>query len=114
MKIVLPGIVALILLMSTVGAYAGATGGTGDQTVDSPNAGPLTIGWRLKDAKVDGVAVTWTPVAAALYTIQATTAGVTGTITIPVTAAAERTDVVPIPAVDPLYIETVNVVIVGS
>lgn len=113
MKIVLLGIV-LIVLMSTVGAYAGTAGSTSDQIVDSPNAGPMTIGWRLNGGKIDGVTVTWTPVAAALYTIEATTAGITGTITIPVTATGERTDVVPITAVDPLYIETVNVVIVET
>ena len=114
MKIVLLSIVALIMLMSTVGVYAGTIGSTGDEPVVSPNAGPLAIGWRLQDGKIDGVTVTWTPVAAAVYTIEAATAGITGTITIPVTAAAERTDVVPIAAVDPLYIETVNVVIVET
>lgn len=113
MKTVLLSIV-LLLLVSSVGAYAGTAGATSDQTVDSPNAGPLTIGWRLNGGKIDGVTVTWTPAAAALYTIGATTAGITGTITIPVTATGERTDVVPITAVDPLYIETVNVVIVES
>jgi hypothetical protein len=113
MKIVLLGIV-LILVMSTVGAYAGVASATSDQTVDSPNTGPMTIGWRLEDGKVDGVTVTWTPAAAALYTIEATTAGITGTVTTLVTGTGERTDVVPITAVDPLYIETVNVIIVES
>ena len=111
-------IFAIIILGSTVGAYAGTATDTGELEVGPSNTGPLTIGWTLTGTVVDGVTVTWTPVAAGIYTIRATTgnAGETfsGTIITPMTSTYERTDVVPITGVDPKMVELVNVSIVES
>ena len=44
-------IVTILLLLSSVGAYAGTAGESGDLPVDSSSSGPMTIGctpgrWR--------------------------------------------------------------------
>ena len=105
-------IVVSAVMMSTVGVYAGTADISGDQAVDSPSTEPLNIGWRLTTGLIDGVAVSWTPANASVYTIQATTAGVTGTIKVGPTGTSRRTDIVPISAVDAHDVATVNVAIV--
>ena len=105
-------IVVSVVMMSTVGVYAGTAGTDGDQTVDSASTEPVTIGWRLTNGLVDGVSVSWTPTNASVYTISATTGGVTGTIQVGPTGTTRRTDIVPISPVDAHDVDTVNVAIV--
>ena len=111
-------IVTILLLLSSVGAYAGTAGGSGDLPVDSPSTGPMTIGWTLTDGDVAEVKVTWTPVAAAVYTIETrvgTPLGlVTGILTTPLTTTSQRTDLVAIEGVKPEHLDTINVVIVEN
>ena len=117
MKIVL-FMLTILLLMSSVGAYAGTAGETGNLEVDSPSSEPLSIGWTLTDGNVAAVKVTWTPVAASVYTIQAqvgTPLGiVTGILTTPLTSTSQRTDLVAIAGVKPEDLQTVNVAIVEN
>ncbi len=107
-------VVTIFLLMSSVGVYASTIGETGQLPVDSPSSEPLNIGWTLNGGKADGVSVTWTPVAAAVYIIQATAGGVTGAITTPITSTDRRTDLVPIVGVRPGDVESVSVAIVEN
>lgn len=103
--------IVVVVMMSTVGVYAGSVDTSGNQTVVSASTEPLTIGWRLTTGQVDGVAVSWTPVKAAVYTIHATTGGITSTIQVGPTGISRRTDIVPIMAVDPNNVDVVNVAI---
>ena len=105
-------IVATVVMVSTVGAYAATIDTTGDLTVNSASTEPLDIGWRLTAGLIDGVAVSWTPVNSAVYTIQATTGGITSSIQVGPTGTSRRTDIVPISPVDPYYLDTINVAIV--
>lgn len=105
-------VVVSVVMMSTVGAYAATVETTGDLTVASASSEPLDIGWRLTAGMIDGVAVSWTPVNSAVYTIQATMGGVTSTIQISSTGTFRRTDVVPIIPVDAYDVDTVNIAIV--
>ena len=111
-------IVTTFLLMTSVGAYAGTAAETGLQEVESPSTGPLIIGWTLNGGELDGVTITWTPVAAGVYAIEATagtaSGDTTGNIITPLTSTLERTDWVPIAGVKPENLHTVNVVIVES
>ena len=100
------------VMMSTVGVYAGTADISGDQTVVSASTEPLAIGWRLTTGLIDGVAVSWTPANASVYTIAATMDGVTKTIQVGPTGTSRRTDIVPISPVDAHDVDTVNVVIV--
>ena len=105
-------IVVSVVMMSTVGVYAGTADTSGNQTVVSASTEPLTIGWRLTNGLIDGVSVSWTPANASVYTIAATTGGVTSTIQVGPTGTSRRTDIVPISPVDAYDVNTVNVVIV--
>ena len=111
-------LVSIFLVMSTVGVYAGTTTDTGSLTIESASSEPLIIGWTFNGGLVDGVVVTWTPVAEAVYTIQATagtTSGdTTGTILTPLTSTSQRTDVIPILGVKPEALDVVSVSIVES
>ena len=107
-----------VLLMSSVGAYAGTAGETGMLEVESPSSEPLSIGWHLTDGNVAQVKVTWTPVAASVYTIH-TQVGtplwiVTGILTTPLTTTSQRTDLVALPGVKPEDLNTVSVAIVEN
>ena len=104
--------VVVVVLMSTVGVYAGTVDTSGDQTVVAASTEPLTIGWRSTSGQIDGVSVSWTPANASDYTIAATMGGVTSTIRIGPTGTSRRTDVVPIRPVDAHDVNTVNVVII--
>ena len=111
-------LVTIFLLMSTVGVYAGAAINTGPDPVQSASSQPLIISWTFNGGLVDGVVVTWTPVAEAVYTIQATagttSGGSTGIIITPLTSTSERTDVVPILGVKPEDLDVISVSIVES
>ena len=107
-------IVVSLVLISTVGVYAGTSDASGDQTVVSASTEPLTIGWRLTTGLVDGVAISWTPANASVYTIWATTAGVTASIQVGPTGTSRRTDIVPIKPVDAHDVDTVSVAIVEN
>ena len=111
-------LVTIFLLMSTVGVYAGTVTNTGPDPVASASSEPLIIGWTFNGGLVDGVVITWTPVAEAVYTIQATagtTSGdATGTIITPLTSTSQRTDVVPILGVKPEELDVISVSIVES
>ena len=111
-------VMATFLLMSSVGVYAGTIAETGPQGVSSPNTGPLVIGWTLNGGELDGVTVTWSPVVAGVYTIEATvgtsSSDTTANIFTPLTSTAERTDFVPIAGVKPEDLHSVNVIIVES
>ena len=105
-------IVVSMVMMSTVGVYAGSVDTSGDQTVVSSSTEPLGIGWRLTTGQIDGVKVAWTPASASVYTIAATTGGITSTIQVGPTGTSRRTDIVPISPVDAHNVNTVNVTIV--
>ena len=111
-------VVTIFLLMSSVGVYAGTVTNTGPTTVESASSEPLIIGWTFNGGLVDGVMVTWTPAAEAIYTIEATagtTSGdTTGSIITALTSTSQRTDVVPILGVKPADLETIAVSIVES
>ena len=102
-------IVVSVVMMSTVGAYEATAETTGDLTVDSASTEPLEIGWRLTTGLIDGVAVSWTPVNSAVYTIQVTTGGITSTMQVGPTATARRTDIVPIIPLDAPSNSAVNI-----
>ena len=104
-------IVVAVVMMSTVGVYAGTADTSGEQTVVSASTEPLTIGWRITTGLIDGVAVSWTPANASVYTIAATTGGITSTIQVGPTGTSRRTDIVPISPVDAHDVDTINVVI---
>ena len=78
----------------------------------------LTIAWTLNDGHVAEVKVTWTPVAAAVYTIEARagtpTGPVTGITTTPLTSTSQRTDLVAIAGVEPVDLDTIGVAIVDN
>ena len=105
-------IVVPAIMMSTVGVYAGSVDTSGDLNVVSASTEPLTISWRLTTGLVDGVAISWTPANASVYTIHATADGVTSTLRVGPTGTSRRTDIVPISPVDAFNISTINVVIV--
>ena len=105
-------IIVAVVMMSTVGVYAGTVDTSGDQTVLSASTEPLTIGWRLTNGLIDGVSISWTPANASVYTLAATMGGVTSTVQVGPTGTSRRTDVVPISPVDAHDVNTVNVVII--
>ena len=107
--------ITVFALMSTVVAYAATSGTTEDQIVNSPTDELVTIGWNLAGhGQVDGVTVTWTPYAAAVYTIEATVGNNASSITTPLTDTSERTDIVPIARAGAEAINSVNVAILEN
>lgn len=102
-------------LMSTVVAFSATSGSTEDQPVNSPTNEHVTIGWKFAgNGQADGVTVTWTPYAAAIYTIEATVGDNSSSITTPLTDTSERTDIVPIARTGAEVINSVNVAILEN
>ena len=105
-------IVAAFLVMSTVGAYAGTSGGTEGPL--SSSSRPTTISWSLNRGEVDSIIVTWTPVEEGTYRIKASVVGVTETTKIYASTTTIRTDVLPIAGVPVEDLGALNVAIVKS
>lgn len=107
-------------LMATVGVYptglgASPLGGISQVTVSGPNAPAVSLAWSFTGGQITGVDVTWTPTAATTYTINVTAGGATGALTTPTTrAGSQRTDAVPLPAVQAGDMTTIRVAIVES
>ena len=107
-------------LMSTVGVYAAGIGGaptvktiggSGDETVSTPNTGTVTLGYVMTGEMITGVKVTWTPAAAGDYDIDVKAGGNSGNLNIPSSGTVQRTDSVTIASTEASALGTVKVVI---
>ena len=107
-------------MMSTVGVYAAGFGstpttktlaGSGNQAVSAPNTGTVTLGYVTAGDVVTGVKVTWPPASAGDYDITVVAGGTTGTLNIPSSGTAQRTDTETISSTEASAITTAKVVI---
>ena len=107
-------------LMSTVGVYAAGIGGaptvktiggSGDETVSTPNTGTVTLGYVMTGEMITGVKVTWTPATAGDYDIDVKAGGNSGNLNIPSSGTVQRTDSVTISSTEASALGTVKVVI---
>ena len=105
-------IVTVFLLMSSVGVYASSVTDTGPLPVESPSSEPLTIGFDLQGGAINAITVTWTPVAAGEYKIEAMSGNLYGVVILPVTSTDQRTDIIPIDSIEAKDLDTIQVAIV--
>ena len=104
-------IVTVFLLMSSVGVYASSVAETGPLPIESPSSEPLTIGFELNGGAINGITVTWTPIAVGDYKIEAMSGTVYGAVILPITSMDRRTDIIPITSIEAKDLETIEVAI---
>lgn len=104
-------IVTVFLLMSSVGVYASSVSDTGPLPIESPSSEPLTIGFDLTGGSIHAITVTWTPIAIGDYKIEAMSNNVYGFVIMPVISMDQRTDIIPINAIEAKDLDTIQVAI---
>ena len=110
-----------IAIILVVGVFAVATEAkaesvdaaeVGYSTVGSPSLTAPSIGWELNRTDVVATRISWTPKNSGSYTINVVVGDSFGSATVWATGAQARIDLVSIwPAVDPMFVEGVNLVI---
>lgn len=114
----IPWAIAIVLIIGVLAVVTEAKAGTvgaadsATSSVGSPSLTAPSIGWELDRTEVVGTQITWTPESSGSYTINVMVGDSFGSATVWVSGSVVRTDSVNIwPAIDPMYVESVNLVI---